>query len=395
MADPRAELEELRRLDELEKRAFPSPQMQSPPRMPQFNVTGDLKADKEAYGKFINTEGLNAREREVAHKKMLSSYGWGTGLPKTAYDVGGAVTDATGSPEAGFAANVATNAIPAIASGFKTGAPSVTQKPAEWLMQQAVKPSQGDRETGRAAAAIRTMLEKGINPTEGGMDKASQLANRLHETVDKTLAPSTAEVNIQAIGQKYLPQYEKALSQANPDADIAAVSSAWKEFEKSPLVGGQESIPVQLAHILKQGTQRSVNAKSGYGEMGSTTTEAQKAIARLLRESVAEAEPGVAAPLAEEAAIRNAKDVMQNAVTRSGNRNLLGMAGAASSPGMTAAMLADSWTWLKAMGAQGLHTAGKPEVLNPLSIAGGTYSNTDRQRMAEYLKKRAAEQGAQ
>lgn len=376
----REELESLRRLSELEKRAAPAASY-TPPKRPDIGAPPT--------GISIDTwRGMPPEQRAAMQDQ--ASRPWGSGVPKLAYDVGGTVTDATGSPGAGMAANMATNALPNLLSSFRIPGPqSMTQKPAEWLMQQAVKPSQADRETGRAAAGIKTMLEEGFGPTEGGMDKATRLANALHQKVDAAIAPSTAEVSINDIGQKYLPQYEKAIGQSNSKADLASVIDEWNAFQKGPLVGGQETIPVQLAHILKQGTQRSVNAKSGYGEMGSTAAEAQKTIARLLREAVAEAEPGVAAPLSAEAAIRNAKDVMTNAATRGGNRNLIGMAGAAQSPGVMAAMLADSWTGLKSLGARTLYEAGKPSTALPLALTGATAQQTDKQRMAEYLRKRA------
>ena len=246
---------------------------------------------------------------------------------RAAYNVGGKVTDVTGSPKAGFAANVGVQALPVIAGallGSSIGGKPV-ERSAEWLMQSATKPDMADRLSGAAARANRTQLAEGINPTRSGMDKAAQLVSQLHKKVEGAIAPSTAEVGIGPIGQKYLEQYTKALGQANPEADLAAVKGTWGEFVNSPLVSNQETIPVQLAHLLKKGTQSAVGSKA-YGEMGTASTESQKALARYLRESVGEAHPEVLNDLAREASLMNVREVAMNRALAEANKNPLGLA---------------------------------------------------------------------
>ncbi len=165
------------------------------------------------------------------------------------------------------------------------------------------------------------------------------------------------------------------------------------QFRNSPGIQGQTEIPVQLAQALKKGTYASLGGKS-YGEVGSVSTEAQKALARGMRETVMQKVPEIADPLARQASIMNVKDVALGAVTRDANKDILGLAGLASNPYMGAMTMADRWGALKAFGAQGLYTAGKPSVALPLGLTADMAIQTDKQRMAEYLKKIAAEKGA-
>lgn len=307
--------------------------------------------------------------------------GWGTGIPKFANDVGGFVTDKLAGilpPEmaalGGYLGNVGTQAVPALMSGFrKVDAPtaSLGEKPASWLMQSVVKPGQDDRLSGAADKAIKTMLDEGISGTRGGMDKAGNLVNKIHGQVETAVANSPAEVPLGPIGQKYLSQYEKALTQANPEADLGAVRDVWGQFVKSPLVGGQDSIPVPLAHLIKRGTQQAVGSKA-YGEMGSSSTEAQKSIARYLREGVADAVPEVVAPLKREAALMNVLDVARNRALLNANSNplSLGSLRIGDNPLSTAAFLADKSALLKSLAARGLYQGGRPEYLMPGILAG-------------------------
>lgn len=298
--------------------------------------------------------------------------GFGTGIPKLAYDVGGKVTDVTGSPKLGFVANVATQAVPALLSSFsladKVPAP-LLKWPAKRLMQSALKPSLADRLSGAADDAVERMLPEAIYPTRGGMDKAGKIVDKLHAQVEGAIAPATAEVNVGDIGQKYLEQYSKAIGQANPNADLAAVQSAWKEFQSSPMVANQETIPVQLAHLLKRGTQQTLGSKS-YGEVGSKSIEVQKALARYLREGVAEGVPSVVEPLKREASLMNVRDVAMNRALAEANNNPLGLAALRMDNPLSAlTFMADKSARIKAAIARLLYVGSQPQVLTPAAMA--------------------------
>ena len=306
---------------------------------------------------------------------------WGSGIPKAAYALGGKVTDLTGSPAAGYATNVATQAIPALMSGYKmAGAPeaSMAEKPASYLMQSALKPSKPDLASGDATKAIATMLQEGISPTSGGMSKSAAMADKLNEATNTAISGSQAEASIPEVVKRLDPLRAKVAMQVNPEADAAAVERAISEFKNSPAVSGAESIPVQLAQKLKSGTYSSLGNKA-YGELGSSSTEAQKQLARGLREEVIAKVPEIAEGLKKESSLRNVMEVAANRALQDANKNPLSLgtsiAAIMHDPLAAAGMWANASTPVKAMLARMLYTAGKPSVALPASIAAQETSN--------------------
>lgn len=344
----------------------------------------------------------NPEHNRIAHQLLehdLKTRGWGSGLPKVANQAGGAVTDlatrAGASPEtaagAGYVTNIGAQAIPAFLGSFRFSgeAPtSVLERPARWLMQSAIKPTQADRASGAAKEAMGTMLQENISPTAGGMDKAQALARALDKQAEAAVAASPAQVSLNAVGQRLQEPARRAINQVNPQGDIEVVKSVWQNFKDSPLIqaltrppsgGGTSnlpvpagaaqvaaqdvSIPVQLAHELKKGTYASLGGKA-YGEVGSVSTEAQKALARGLREEVAAAVPAAAEALKREASLMNVKDVAMNRVLGEANKNPMGLAALriGDNPLSSVAFLADRSAYLKGLLARVLYRGGQPQL---------------------------------
>lgn len=343
--------------------------------------------------------------------QMHQQHPWGSGLPKFANELGGKVTDMLAGhvpPEvaggAGYASNILTQAAPALLSGFRLGgnAPvSLAERPAKWLMQSAVKPTQADRASGAADSAMRTMLQEDISPTAGGMDKAARLARALNEKAEQAVASSPASVSINNVGQRLQKPAQNALTQVNPQADIDTVKNVWQGFKDSPLVEQQRllqsqygpsnmlpsnlpaplgataaedvSIPVRLAHALKKGTYQSIGGKA-YGEVGSVSTEAQKALARGLREEVAGAVPEAADALKHEASLMNVQDVARNRVLGEANKNPMGLAALriGDNPLSAVSFLADRSAYVKGLLSRLLYRGTQPQTLAPAAIAGET-----------------------
>src|SRR5258706_2581402 len=145
--------------------------------MPKFRITAPD-------GKNFDVEGPEGSTAEQALAQVQAQYAQGpkeqalesvgtlgtlfpqTGmlsdaLDKAAYRTGSAVTDVTGSPAAGLAANIGVQAVPMVAGGSlaKAAAPAL-RGGAEWLMQSAVKPTLKQLRSGDAAKAIDTMLSE-------------------------------------------------------------------------------------------------------------------------------------------------------------------------------------------------------------------------------------------
>lgn len=345
----------------------------------QFSQPQASPEPQTAWQKFANPK--ITPEQQAGIDKFKANP-WGSGVPKFAYDRGGDATDLAtkiGLPPsiaagAGFATNFLTQAIPSMITSFKVpgGGGPVLESPASWLMQTAVKPSPADLKSGAAARAFSTMLDEGVYPTVSGMDKASKITGALDDQVTNAIAKSPANVSVAAIGSRLRDPYQKALTQMNPQDDLAAIRGAWDQFKTSPLVAGKTEIPVQLAQELKKGTYQALGGKS-YGEVGSAAVEAQKALARGAREEVAKAVPEVVAPLARQAALMNVRDVAGNRALLEASKNPMGLAALriGDNPLSSAAFMADRWAALKAFLAMQMYGASKPQVLAPFGAAGG------------------------
>ena len=283
---------------------------------------------------------------------------------KAAYNVGGAVTDVGArmglSPEvsagAGYAANVGTQAIPTIV-GAVAGR-EVLKQPFQaagrGLMRSALKPGAESVRTGDAGKAIQTMLDEGFNVTPGGVQKMRTLVNQLDDQVTAAIASSPATVNKGYALSALQKPLQKFKQQVNPGADLKAIQNAWDEFKHSV----PNDIPVQLAQDLKRGTYRVLAGK--YGEVGSASTEAQKGLARGLKEGIEAQVPQVAALNAREGRLLNALELADRRAAIAANRNPIGLGWITPDIPRTAGFLADRSQLLKSLAARGLYRIGPP-----------------------------------
>lgn len=240
------------------------------------------------------------------------------------YNLGGRVADFGASrgltPEAagvvGTAANFATEAIPAFAGGIMGTAskvPAALEGTAKWLMGKALKAPVSAIETGQAARAIDTMLKEGYGLTQGSVSRAGGTIDDLGKQIKAALADAPETIRGGEVGTRLLDAYNRFLKQANPQDDLAAIRTAWANFKSHPALEGRFSeIPVQLAHEIKQGTYKALEGK--FGELGSAATEAQKALARGLRELVGKAKPTLEPMLAKQGEHVNARELMAHRV---------------------------------------------------------------------------------
>jgi hypothetical protein len=314
------------------------------------------------------------REQQVQYykdtEKRFKEGGWGSGLPKLADDIGGKITDLTGSPAAGFAANVATQAIPAFASSFSSGQPlmSLAKKPAEWLMGNALKPTMNQWRQGKAARAIDTLLQEGVSPTKGGVETLKSRITDLNDEITQALEASTATVDKKVVAGYLQDAVNKFEKQVTPGADVKAIQSAWDEFLAHPLLG--DKIPVQMAQELKKGTYKTLGEKA-YGEQKGASAEAQKTLARGLKEEISQAVPGVAQANKRESDLINALKLSEQSAARDANKNPIGLGALLSQPWMLPVWMWDRSAGAKGLTARALFQGGRPEVFSPIGEAAG------------------------
>ncbi len=284
-------------------------------------------------------------------------------LDKGAYKLGGAVTDmasnAGASPEvaagAGYAANVGVQTLPMVAGGAITKPLVGPAKDASRaLMQSAVKPTLKALKSGDASRAIDTMLKRGFNATEGGMARIKLQIEKLNNEIASAIQNSTATVSKAEVGKSLLSTLDKFQKQVNANADVKTIKQAWMEFRNHPLLAGKTEIPVQLAQELKQGTYKQLSKK--YGEMSGAEVESQKALARGLKEQIAQKVPGINNLNKEESELINTLNVAERRVLMGMNNNPAGLSLLAGNKAAAAAFMADKSALFKSLMARMLYS---------------------------------------
>ncbi len=253
--------------------------------------------------------------------------------------------------------------------GGKIGgmAASAMSDSAKRLMQSALKPTIAQRKSGDAATAVEVMLENGINPTMGGVTKLRGLIDILNDQVTERIANSTATVS-KAKVMKSLDDVTRDFGvQVAPTADLAAIKATGQDFANHPGIIG-DAIPVQAAQAMKQGTYKVLAKK--FGQMGSADTEAQKALARGLKEGIAEGVPGVAGLNAAESKMIRGLDVVERRALMDLNKNPVGLAALAHSPTAWATMMADKSALFKSLAARMLNSSAQGAKASGARIEG-------------------------
>lgn len=298
------------------------------------------------------------------------------------YEAGGLTTDLASrlgaSPETaakfGYGANVATDIVPMVAGGIAGAAskvPEAAQGISKWLMARALKAPLSEIESGNAARAVDTMLKEGWNVTKGSVETQATKINDLGKEISAALANAPETVKGSDIGKRLLDTYERFKTQANPQEDLAAIKKAWESFRNHPdLVGRFQNIPVELANRIKQGTYKALESKS-YGELQGATTEAQKALARGMRETVSEVRPDVAAKITQQGEMLNAKSLAERQANLLSKQDPISLGWIATNPLAALGYAAERSAPLKAWLANRLYGNATAIPASAGRVAGG------------------------
>ena len=192
--------------------------------------------------------------------------------------------------------------------------------------ESALKPSTTLSAADRANI-VQTGLDNGIPVSKAGVEKIGDLVNDLNQKISDTIAsdpnrpinPSKAVQNLNTTRAKFS-------NQVNPQADMNAINASGDEFLnqfRSQPGGAVRNMTADEAQQMKQGTYRVLAGK--YGEQGSASVEAQKALARGLKEEIATQFPEINNLNAAESRLLNLQPVLERAVNRISNHQMVGI----------------------------------------------------------------------
>lgn len=193
-------------------------------------------------------------------------------------------------------------------------------KTPEGAYESAMKPSTVMPPAQRAKI-VQTGLQEGIPVSKGGLEKISTLIDQVNaEISNKIAADPTRPISTQPAIQNLQGTKQRFATQVNPRADLQAINEAGKEFGQT--FGSQ--MPAEQAQAVKQGTYRALGDKA-YGELKGASIEAQKALARGLKEELANQFPELNDLNARDSRLIDLQTALERSVGRISNHQIMGI----------------------------------------------------------------------
>lgn len=247
------------------------------------------------------------------------------------------------------------------------------------LMQSALKPTIKQLKTGDSRVAVDTLLDYGINPNQRGVEKLRGTIDDINDDIGMRISESNATVSRQKALDYLAGVRTKAGNQVSPTADVGAIQGVADDFLNHPNIAS-DAIPVQQAQELKKGTYQALRGQ--YGQVRGSAIEAQKAVARGLKDQIADVVPGIGPLNAEEARLLKTLDVTERRALMEMNKNPMGLSILAGNKAAFIGFMADRSAAFKALAARAINRASAapsyaPNLANQLAnpmLRGGLLS---------------------
>jgi hypothetical protein len=228
-------------------------------------------------------------------------------------------------------------------AGLKQAATGKAQE----LYQSALKPPVTNT-AAKTAGMVDVGLEQGIPISKAGISKIADLVDDLNQKVTAEIKTQpTRMINKFRVASRLSDVADEFTNQVNPVKDLEAVSKSGNEFLQTQ----PKQITAEDAQALKVGTYKQVAGK--YGELGNAAIESQKALARGLKEELANAFPELSKLNAREGQLLDLQPALERAVQRSGNHQMIGlgtpMVGAAAGAATGSLKVATALATMKAV----------------------------------------------
>jgi hypothetical protein len=237
------------------------------------------------------------------------------------------------------------------------------------LMQSALKPTAKQQKTGQADVAVQTLLENNMSVTRDSVSAMRNKIDALNEQIASKLEPATGTVSkIDVVNYLDTLRAKKA-KQTNPASDLAAIDKVAQEFMQynKPLIETPtQAIPVQLAQELKQGTYSGLKGK--YGQLGSTEIEAQKALARGLKEQIAGSVENIGVLNKQESKLLDTLSVTERRIMMDLNKDPISLGWLANNPAATVGFMATRSPKFKSILANVLYRVGGGQTAKPSGL---------------------------
>lgn len=225
----------------------------------------------------------------------------------------------------------------------------------EAAYESALKPSTKLSQAERSAV-VKTGLENSIPVSKGGMEKIGGLIDDLNQKIASEIGNDpNRPIDPNAVATRADVAKAKFAKQVNAQPDLNAIEASRQQFlaeqgaqpgkpgiapqqtgvlnaQGQPIMSqGMPATPSQPAppmgaadaQAMKQGTYRVLKGK--FGEQGSASVEAQKSLARGLKEEIATQFPEISKLNADESQLLDLQPILERAVNRISNHQLIGI----------------------------------------------------------------------
>lgn len=275
-----------------------------------------------------------AAQQAVAQDNARKAAGYGAGyraLAPVAQAVGVNVPGmeqaaAQGDPNAilGHAAAAATPyAVGAAAHAVDPAIEAVQRRmaaEAPELYKSALKPTTVPSKQAQVAKGIQTGLNYEIPVSEAGVEKLSALIDETNRAIKDAIDSKPGQtVNKYKIAARLSDTADRFSQQVAPTTDLETISKIGNDF----LDTKPGEIPASDAQAMKIGTYQQV--KRNYGTLSLASVEAQKALARGAKEELANAFPELNELNAKDSAFYGLDPLLQRAVARISNHQVIGI----------------------------------------------------------------------
>lgn len=264
-------------------------------------------------------------------------------------DKAGAVAELLGNLVGGTATGELGGA--ALGAGIKAAAPlagraALLGKTPEGAYESALKPSPSV-DAGTRAQVVDIALKNSIPVSKGGLAKLQDQIETLNQAIKQEIDNDpTRPIDPNKVATRADDAHAKFSQQVNKTKDLNAIEESRQQFlqeqgqpQLAPGVAGPAAPAPPMnaadAQAMKQGTYRVLKGK--FGEQGSASVEAQKALARGLKEEIATAFPEIAKMNASESRLLELQPLLERAVNRISNHQAVGIGTPAAGAAMKAA----------------------------------------------------------
>jgi hypothetical protein len=250
------------------------------------------------------------------------------GLAKAGEMAGELIHTVTGSPSAGTLAESSVNLAP-LFFGRGTGKELLKKIPekiagvgesvAERMYTSAIKPEIKQKlSMEKRSAAMEKGVEKGILPTEGGLEKLGGIIDASEAKVDSIIKGSKGRIKTIDVADSLdslIDSYDKSGMPPEQYQGIVDV--------KNKVLSQGNYISIEDAQMFKKNTYKFI--RKHYGELSTAVIEAQKAVAHDVMDRIAKQHPEVDLLNKQEGPMVELEHQIQRATKRIGNRDIIGI----------------------------------------------------------------------